>query len=268
MKTAALILAGGTLSPELMVVAEGATNRALIPLAPGRVMLDYVVEALRAGFAEEENGGGRILLAGDDIPLPPGCIAVPGGETLVDTLLNGVAALSPDETQLLVATADIPFLTAEAVSDLLHRAQSSRDAGADFAYPIVEAARCHERFPTMKRTTLRIREGEFTGGNLVLLNPAFLRSQEQVIRDAYARRKDIGKLARLLGPRMLARLMVSRIVPGALAIAHLEAAVGHLLGGATARAIVTPYAEIGVDIDRPEDVLIARAMLSPSPIAG
>jgi NDP-sugar pyrophosphorylase family protein len=50
MKTAALILAGGTLSPDLATVAEGATNRALIPLAPGRVMLDYVVEALQAGF--------------------------------------------------------------------------------------------------------------------------------------------------------------------------------------------------------------------------
>ncbi len=259
MKTAALILAGGKLSPDLVPVAEGATNRALIPLAPNRVMLDYVVEALRAGFVQS-SGSGRILLAGDDIPLPTGCVAVPGGETLVDTLLNGVAALAPDETRLLVATADIPFLTGEAVSDLLHRADALSDA--DFVYPIVPVARCRERFPDMKRTTLRIKEGEFTGGNTVLLNPAFLRQHEQVIRTAYARRKDVPKLAALLGPGLIARLIVSRIVPQTLAIGHLEAAVGRLIGGAKARAVITPYAEIGVDVDKPDDVRIARAMLS------
>ncbi|MES2461822.1 MAG: hypothetical protein V4671_14655, partial [Armatimonadota bacterium] len=108
----------------------------------------------------------------------------------MDTLLNGVAALAPEETRLLVATADVPFLTPEAVTDLLQRADAM-GGNADFGYPIVEAARCRERFPEMKRTTLRIKEGEFTGGNLVLLNPAFLREHQQVIRDAYARRKDV-----------------------------------------------------------------------------
>jgi hypothetical protein len=251
------------MSPELVEVAGGAANRALIPLAPGRVMLDYVVEALREGFVRSQPGGGRILLAGDGISLPSGCIGVSGGETLVDTLLSGVAALDPEETRLLVATADIPFLTPEAVRDLLERADKVSDA--DFGYPIVEAARCRERFPEMKRTTLRIKEGEFTGGNLVLLNPAFLREHQQVIRDAYARRKDVAKLATLLGPSLLLRLLLSRVIPGMLSVSHLEAAVGRVIGGATARAIITPYAEIGVDIDKPDDVRIARAVLSNAP---
>jgi hypothetical protein len=89
-----------------------------------------------------------------------------------------------------------------------------------------------------------------------------LRQHQQVIRDAYARRKEVPRLAALLGPSLLLRLLASRVVPGVLAIAHLEAAVGRLIGGATARAIITPYAEIGVDIDKPEDVRIARAVLS------
>lgn len=264
MKTAALILAGGTLAPEMAPVAEGATNRALIPLAPGRVMLDYVVDALRGGFAEsaDANGsGGRILVAGD-VPTPPGCVSVPGGATLVDTLLNGVTALAPDETRLLVATADIPFLTPEAVADLLRRAADVEPA--DFIYPIVEAARCRERFPTMKRTTLRLAEGEFTGGNVVLLNPAFLRDRQEVIRAAYARRKEVLRLAVLLGPSLLLRFALSRIAPGALTIPHLEAGVGRLLGGARARAVITPYAEIGTDVDKPEDVSIARSALGGS----
>ncbi|MES2461823.1 MAG: hypothetical protein V4671_14660, partial [Armatimonadota bacterium] len=65
------------------------------------------------------------------------------------------------------------------------------------------------------------------------------------------------------GPGLLLRLLASRVVPGMLSITHLEAAVGRVIGGAKARAIITPYAEIGVDIDKPEDVRIARAALSP-----
>jgi len=261
-KTAALILAGGKISPELSAVAEGATNRALIPLAAGRPMLDYVVDALQAGFATAPDGGGRILIAGD-VPTPAGCVPVPGGDTLVETLLNGVGALAPDETRLLVATSDIPFLTAESISDLLRRADTVMPA--DFVYSIVEAARCKERFPTMKRTTLRIAEGEFTGGNVVLVNPAFLRERQDVIRTAYARRKDVLRLAMLLGPSILVRLPLSLLFPKALNIPILERAISRLLGGARARAVITPYPEIGVDVDKPEDVAIARQALQAAP---
>ncbi len=166
---AALILAGARGSPEMQAATGGLENRALVPLA-GRSMLDYVVEAVRGGL----KGSGRVLVAGD-VPTPPGCDAVPGGASLVDTLLNGAAALAPEESRLLVATADIPFLTSEAVADFLRQAER---LPAQFHYPIVPADRCAERFPRMRRTTLRIAEGRFTGGNLVLLDPSFLRSHE------------------------------------------------------------------------------------------
>lgn len=256
-KIAALILAGGTVSPEMQAVAEGATNRALIPVA-GRPMLDYVLEALRGGF-ERAGTQGRILIAGE-IPPVPGCDSVPGGASLVDTLLSGASALRPDETRLLVSTADIPFLTAEAVADLLQKADEL--GPADFVYPIVEAARCRERFPGMKRTTLRIAEGEFTGGNLVLIDPGFLRRQEGLLRAAYARRKSVTGLAGMLGPSLFLRLLGSRIAPSLLTIAHVEAAVSRALGGARVRAIISPRPEIGTDVDRPEDVITARNLLA------
>lgn len=255
MKTAALILAGGKNKPEMQAACGGIENRALVSLH-GRPMLDYVVDAVREGFGD----GGRILVAGD-VPTPPGCVAVAGGSSLVDTLLNGAAALTPEETRLLVVTADIPFLTPAALADLLQRA-SDLPGSPQFVYPIIEAERCRVQFPQMKRTTLRIAEGEFTGGNLALLDPAFLRRNEAVLRDAYAQRKSVPGLARILGGAFLFRLLLSRVAPGALTIPLLEAAVGRALGGATARAVITPFAEIGADIDRPEDVIIAQNLLS------
>jgi hypothetical protein len=311
-ETAALILAGGTITPELAALAPGVTNRALIPLAPGRVMLDYVVDAVRpnrdappieiacaaganvpldlvaaspqsreAPPAQSESPlsrsagrGGRVsesfafgpvreirrVLVAGDVPPPPGCFPVAGGGSLVDTLINGVAALASSETQLILITADLPFLTPEAVADFVERAEQVQPA--DIVFSIVPAAVCAERFPTMRRTTLRIREGEFTLGGLSRISPGFVRDREAVIREAYARRKDKVRLAAMLGPGLMLRFALAQILPRALTIPYLEREVGRLLGGARARAVISPFAGVGVDVDKPEDVEIARAELS------
>ena len=247
---AALILAGGKATPEFAQAAGGVTNRALVPLA-GRPMLDYVVDAVRAGLPQ----GMRILVATTpETPTPAGCVRVASGDSLVDTLLSGVRALEAHEKYLLVATADIPFLTPASVADFLLRA---RETGAGFAWPIVPAEVCEAAFPGTRRTTLRLREGTFTGGNLALLDPAFLRERETVLRAAYARRKSVIGLARLLGAPLLLRLAASRVAPNLLSIAHAEAAVGRVLGVKT-RAVVSQFAELGADVDKPEDLYAAR----------
>lgn len=254
MKTATLLLAGGTVKDKHRptwagLLPDGVWNRALLELN-GRTMLDYVVDAARPV------SDGRLLIAGE-VPLPSGAIPVPGGASMVDTLLNGVAALHPDEGRLLVVTADVPFLTTEALRDLLDHAP----ADAEFVYTIVEASRCAQRFPEMRRTTLATAEGVFTGGNVVLLDPDFVRRNEAAIRHAYALRKNVPGLAALLGPSVILRLIASRIAPSALPIAALEAAVSRLVGGARVRAYASPYPEIGADVDRPEDVPLARRYL-------
>ena len=246
---AVLILAG---------TKPGEPNRALIPLQ-NRPMLDYVVDALTKGMAQAAQSG-ELLIAGDNIPLPSHARAVPGGANLTDTLLNGVAALRNGETRLLVATADIPFLTPASVADFLHQADACNSA--QFIYPLVSADLCRAQYPQMRRTTLRIAEGEFTGGNLVLLDPAFLRANENLLRDAYSRRKSVVALANLLGVPFFLRLALSRIAPALLTIPHVEAAVGRALGGAKARAVISRFPELAADLDRPEDILLAEAILS------
>lgn len=257
---AALILAGGELAPELIPFADAATNRALIRVGPdGETMLDLVVQAVREGMKAHDGGVGRILVAGD-VPLPAGCEAVDGGDSLVETLMNGTKALHSNETHLLIATADAPFMTGESVADFLTR--STQVQPTPFVYPIIDAKQCLAAFPGMKRTTLRIAEGKFTGGNLALLDPAFLRKSEDAIRNAYANRKNILGLGYMLGGEIIARLMFSRLIPSLLGISHLEAAVGRLLHSANPRAVVTPFADIGADVDRPEDIPIARRILA------
>ncbi len=256
----ALILAGGKLSPELAPFAEGATNRALIRVGPGgETMLDRVVAAVRDGMCAYAGETGRILVAGA-VPLPEGCVAVDGGDSLVETLMNGANALQPGETSLLIATADAPFLTGESVADFLSLCRKVQPT--PFAYPIVDANRCRAAYPGMKRTTIRIAEGEFTGGNLALLDPAFLRTSEDAIRSAYKQRKNIFGLARMLGAVIILRLLLSRLFPAFLTTSHIEVAVGRLLRSPNPRAVISPFPGVGADVDRPEDVTIARELLA------
>ena len=257
-RIAALVLAGGKSSPEMQAASGGVPNRALVPLA-GRPMLGYVVDAVRGGLdaVTSETARSRILVAtAAEDTVPDDCVHVPDGASLIDTLLSGVKALRPDETRLLVATADIPFLSAGAVADFVRQGEAT---GAAFVYPIVPAGLCAARFPAMRRTTLRVREGIFTGGNLALLDPAFLRQNETLLRAAYARRKSVSGLAKLLGAPILLRLLAARLAPGLLAVAHLEAAVSDALGGVSARAVISSFPEVGVDVDRPADLAVAQA---------
>jgi GTP:adenosylcobinamide-phosphate guanylyltransferase len=264
-KFTAVVLAGGKALPDF-TKSTGVTNRALVELAPNRTMLDFVIEALYGAQLV-----GRVFIVGD-IPTdkigalaPSGCeearILAPG-DSLIDNILIGLesAGSQPDESVLMVS-ADIPFVSSEAIDDYAARAA---EAHADFCYPIVPMAEYNRQYPTMKRTTLKLREGEFTGGNIMLCRAGVLTANPGAVRAAYAGRKSVFRIGGMLGWGLLLRIAVSQLaMPSLLNIPLLEQAIGRILGaGATARAIITNHASIGTDVDKPEDVIAAREILS------
>lgn len=251
----AIVLAGGANSPE-MRVKTGVSNRALVRLGD-KTMLDYVVAALH-----DAPSVGRVFVVGD-VPASNSYQAVMGARSLVDNLMAGIQAIGADkegsDAPVLVATSDIPFLSPEAVQDFVKRA---RGLNADLCYPIVTLSLCRERFPDMKRTAVRMREGRFTGGNLMLLRPGAITAKRNTIARVYAARKSVVQLGKLLGWGLLTRIVCAQAVPPLLSLAMLEAGASHVLG-ASCRAVVSPYPEIGADVDKPGDVAIARKLLAP-----
>lgn len=251
-----VVLAGGRNSAE-MAAATGVENRALTPLG-ARTMLDYVTSALR-----EAPSLGEIYVVGD-VPAGPNYRNVKGGETLLDNLMAGLraaAAGGSEGDRVLISTSDIPFLTPEAVEDFLRRAVQS---GADLCCSYVPVDLCYARFPDMKRTAVKLREGRLTLGNLMLVNPRFLRTHQETIARAYAARKSPVQVARMLGGSLLTRLLLAQFVaPSLLTVGALEQSVSRLLGGgARAVGIRSEYPEIGTDVDKPADVAIARRLLA------
>lgn len=225
-----VILAGGRCDPDLAEFS-GTEWRADLPFG-GRSMLDIVVSAV-SGFGDPIVVGA----AGDPIVRH-----VPAGAHFIESLSNGIGAVTTPE--FLLATADLPCLTAEAVQDFLDRC----DPQAGFNYPVITVDDCESAFPGMRRTSLRLREGEFTGGNIALMQTDSMRRALPTMQEAYANRKKPLKLAAMVGLDTLFRVAVGRVAPASLPLATLEAKVSRFLG-VRIKAVVSRYAEIGADID-------------------
>ncbi len=250
----AVVLAGGKNGPE-MQAATGVENRALTPLG-NTTMLGCVVAALTAAPPV-----GRVFVVG---PVPPSgdYTNVTGGETMLDNLMAGLTAAQADggDGAVLVSTSDIPFLTAASIEDFVQQAQASQ---ADLCFSYVPVDLCYAKYPQMKRTAIKVHEGKVTLGNLFLVNPRFLIAHQQTIMQAYAARKSPFQVGRMLGWGLLARFLGAQALsPTLLPVSRLEAGVGRLIGGGCrVSAIRSEFPEIGTDVDKPDDVALARQML-------
>jgi len=245
----AIILAG-TSKPTELTVVEMVDNKAFIRIGE-QTMLQYVYAALQRAA-----GIGRIAVVGPEADLQAcledqDVLIVQEGKTIMENVERGFKALQPTG-YFLVCSADIPFLTAEAVEDLLSACEPFT---ADFYYPIVARSDNDKRFPGVRRTYVKLADGEFTGGNLFLVNPACLEKALPRLERLFAARKSPLKLASLLGFAFIVKLFSRKLT-----IAELEKRFSELFAVA-ARAVISRYPEIGTDVDKLSDLDLARRHL-------
>jgi len=226
----ALILAGGR-SEHLPV-----PHKADLPF-DGRTMLEHV-----AGALAQVQGVERVTIVRD------------AGPTLLDNLLGGLRQLGvPTRSHVLISSCDIPFLTPAGVEDFLRQC----DPKADVCYPIIAREICEERFPGVRRTYARLREGTFTGGNLFVVRAGAMPALADRLERIFARRKSPLKLAGELGALLTVQFLFSMWL-GTLSIAKLEGHVAKLTG-LHCQAVPSTFAEIGTDIDKLSDLDLLRA---------
>ncbi|MFZ5897820.1 MAG: NTP transferase domain-containing protein [Bacillota bacterium] len=177
---------------------------------------------------------------------------VEAGNSLMENAERGLAAERGSE-HVLVATADIPLLPPEAVSDFIKRCGNRE---ADLYYTVVSERVVAQKFPEAKRTYVRLREGRFTGGNIVLLRPSVFDKCRMVGEQFTANRKKPLKLARIIGVGFLLRYAL-----GMLTLASAERKVTQLIG-ISGRVIESPYPEVAVDVDKLSDYELVQSVLS------
>lgn len=246
----AVVLGGGD-PGDPFAAAHGVKVKPLIPVQ-GQPMALYVLRALR--------GSGRVARIAYVGPTTPAIddlidLRVTDRGTLLGNLEAGVDTLSAaglhEQERVLVVTADIPMLTADMVGDVLDAAP--RDAG--LVYPVVRRESCEAAYPGVKRTYAKLRGGTFTGGNLFILDPTLIKQFLPRLREVLAARKAPMKLAGIIGFSVLVKLLTGRLT-----VPELEEKISSILG-VKARALITPHAAIGTDMDKDADLALAETHL-------
>ncbi|NLU50715.1 MAG: NTP transferase domain-containing protein [Syntrophomonadaceae bacterium] len=249
----AVILAGGVNSGQLKQYAPY-DNEALIIIG-SYPMIYYVYKAVRSSGKIR-----NIVISGPRQSLEEIFkkeqrlyFAAPG-EDAIDSFANAREVLQQvgSTEKILVLPTDIPLITTAAIDDFLERCEGSE---ADFCYSIVGREVNEARFPGVRRTYVRIREGVFTGGNLFIVKAGVVDNCLEMAKKLVAKRKSPLALARLFGIGLAWKYLVRR-----LAIPDIEARFYEVLG-IRGRAVISPYAEVGVDVDKPSDLKLAEKYL-------
>jgi GTP:adenosylcobinamide-phosphate guanylyltransferase len=249
MKIPVLLLAGGMTPEELQSVTQE-KERAFIPLL-GRPMVSHIIENINKNmFIIGITIVGNVErlkkeFEGKDFDY------IEDAGSLLDNVMNGLRTLETHR-RVLIMTADIPLITADIIASTLLECQKD---DAEVYYPIVIKSIIEKKFPGGKRTYVSMREGQFTGGNIFLVNPKAILRSENIFRKAIAFRKKPLKLAGIFGLSFILRMIF-----GMLDIPMLEKKASKILG-VSVRAIISPSAELAMDVDKEKDYLMVTRFL-------
>lgn len=256
MKTYPIAVLAGYSSekPDPLALAMGGQRKALLEV-DGKPMISWVVNALR-----QSPRVGRIAIVGlgpeDGLDFGGEVLYVPNQPKHFDNIMAGVKALQDAEPGLdfmLVTSADIPLLRPETV-DWFVTACEQREG--DFFYSIVEQRVMETQFPGAARSYVPLREGRFCGGDLFMVRAAIARNNEDLVRELLARRKSAFQQVRLAGLDTVIKFLFRRLtIPDA-------EKVGSRLMKCKARTVNSPYADIGMDVDKPHQLEMARRVLA------
>jgi len=246
-----VLLAGGSAAEAALILDVGAPTKALLPIS-GRPMFHYVADAWqRAGCMQ------RLIVVG----LP--AVGTPAPEVdcevvylsdqggAVANMLVALEATRPGG-MVVLSSADIPLLTPRAI---VHFLETCEACGASLCYPIVERSVMEAQFPGSGRTFRHTLDGDYCGGDLFALAPEMAQANLPLLQALSAGRKSALALAHAVGPGVVLRLLTRR-----LRLSGLERRFSAILD-APCKAIISPYAEIAMDVDKPHHFeVVSRAL--------
>lgn len=225
-------------------------NKAMVEIN-GRPMIQYVIEVLLSIPSIES-----IVIVGEKEPMAflvkeqvKGIIQATGD--MIGNVIEGEKFFN-DNKNILLVSSDIPMITREAILDFIDK---SKEYSVDLCYPIIERSTCENKYPGVKRTYLKLKEGTFTGGNIFYVTARAVRECARNFDEFIARRKKPLQMVRILGITFLIKLLL-----GILTIEELERRAEKVVK-LTGKAIITEFAEIGTDVDKDSDLEIARREL-------
>ena len=159
----------------------------------------------------------------------------------------------PEDTPVLVTTADHPLLSAGIIDEFCSRSRASdNDVTVGLApYELVRQA-----YPEMKKTVLHFRDGDLCGANLFTFLTARGRHVADFWRRVESQRKNPLRIIRTLGWGAVIKYLLGILTLGN-ALDVLSRRLDLKIG-----AVILPYAEAAVDIDSIADRDLVQEKLS------
>ena len=253
----AIVLAGQRDGEDALSKYAKTACKAVIEIA-GTPMLARVLETLRSSESLQKiilSGPSNdklvdqkqihdLIQAGDIAWMPP---QASPSRSAYDVLCR-----LPLHERVLLTTADHPLLTPKIVDEFCTR---SVEQESDLTVGLAPYALVRDKFPTMKKTVLRFKGGEFCGCNLfTFLTPAG-REAAKYWRQVESQRKNPLRVIHALG-----WIAVVKYFFGMLTLDDALKTLSRNLG-LQIRAIILPYADAAVDVDSVSDYRIVQAAL-------
>lgn len=247
-KVDAVVLAGAPNDGQLKE-ADAAKWEASIPIYD-KPMVNYVIEALQ----NSERIAKIVVVAPLELKgiLPANCLLVEAGTSLPENIFRAMEHLE-QKNKVLLVTSDIPFVHAEAIDDFLDRCG---ELPGDVYYPLISKESNEQVYPETERTYFTLKEGAFTGGNLLLATAEAINNSRWVMDEVFTQRKKPWKVIRMLGLFFILKFMSKQLT-----LRELEQRASSILGY-KGLFIISPYPELGTDVDKPSDLELAQKIIS------
>lgn len=251
----AIVTAGGRPDPDdLLYPYTQGVPKALVDIA-GRPMIQWVLDALcQAGLVD------RVVVIGlppeSDLVCSKPVAYIPDQGDMLANIRAGVkkvVEMNPQAEFALVVSSDIPAVTAEAVDWVVNTTMQTAD---DIYYNVIPKQVMEARFPASRRSYTRLKDVEVCGGDMNVVRCSLATAEGMLWEELIATRKNVLKQAALIGFDTLFLLLFRAI--------NLQKAVQKVSKRLKikGRAVVCPYAEVGMDVDKPNQLELLRADLA------
>ena len=251
----AIVTAGGEIEPKepLYAVTNGGL-KSMISIA-GKPMIQWVLDALNQSSAVDQ-----IIVVGlpreTDLVSDKPLVLLPDAGGMLNNIRGGAEEalrIEPGATHAILSTGDIPALRAEIVDWL---SCQIKDDEQDIYYTLLERATMEASYPKARFSYTHLKNMQVTGGQLHIFRLQAALEETPLWKRLLDARKSPLRQASLLGYDAMLFLLLRQ-----LSLQDAEATICKRLG-VKGKALLCPYPEIGVDVDKPAQLEFMREILS------
>lgn len=251
----AILTAGGIPSADekLYSFTQGG-YKAMLDVA-GKPMIRWVLDAISASRFID-----RVIVIGlpqaSDLHCHKPITMLENQGGLTENIRAGAAEimrLNPQAGPAMLFASDTPAVTG-AMVDWMAEVVLASDY--DVIYPVIERSVMEARYPGSNRSYTRFKDKEYCGADIIGLRPQIATDDNPLWNKLTVARKSTLRQAALLGYDTLFLLMLRK-----LSLEEAEVMISRRLG-VRGHVLVCPYAEMGMDVDKPNQLEMMRADLA------